>query len=212
MTPEELAARHPRLYHLTLPCLLPSIEQHGLWSAAALIDGSIADPAARAARKRTRRKAAEPLDHLAFGQVILNDQTPLSESKLERCLEGGLTPADWLEILNARVFLWSSEHHAKSLLGARANRSRAVVLLQLDTLRLAQAHASAIEICPINSGATIRKPARRGATTFTPLTALSYGDWSRRRGMKDTIKEVTVLGGVRCVARYITARTYHGPV
>ena len=33
-----------------------------------------------------------------------------------------------------------------------------------------------IEICPINSGSTIRKPARRGLKTFTPLGALPYKD------------------------------------
>lgn len=212
MTPADLAARHPRLYHLTLPSAWPSIDRHGLLSTSALLDGAGLDPAARTAIERTPRRTAVPLDHPSFGPVVLNDQTPMTRRALEGCLDDGLTPVDWLALLNGRVFFWSSEAGLQRLLQARANRTRPVLVLHLDTLSLAHAYAGSIELSPINSGATIRKPARRGTTTFTPLTALSFPEWSRLRGKKDTIREVTVLGGVPDIARYITARTHHGPV
>jgi len=206
MTPEDLAARYPRLYHLTLPSLWPSIERHGLLSTTVMLDGMGLDPSVRAAIERTCRPAAVPLDHPRLGPIVINDQTPMRERSLAGCLDDGLTSADWLIHLNRRVFFWSSEAGLNSLLRARANRTRTVEVLIIDTLRLAQAYATQIEISPINSGATNRKPARRGTGTFTPLGALSYAAWSRQRGGRDSVREVTVLDGVVDIARYVIAR------
>ena len=66
------------------------------------------------------------------------------------------------------------------------------------------AYAEKMELCPINSGSTIRKPARRGLETFTPLTALPYKDWQKKRGKKDKILEVTVLEGIADIEEYVT--------
>jgi len=206
MTPEDLAKRHPRLFHLTLPYLMPVIEQHGLLSTSTMLDGMGPDDASCAAIERARRPAAVPLDHPTLGPIILNNQTPMTEKALAGCLDDGLTPADWLLTLNRQVFFWCSEHGPASVLCARTNRGRTVAVLEVDTLRLAQAYAAQIEISPINSGATIRKPARRGAATFTPLGALPHAAWSRLRGCRDTIRDMTVLSGVPDVTRYVVER------
>ena len=123
---------------------------------------------------------------------MINDQSPMTETTLARCLDGGLTPAHWLALLNRRVFVWSDVKGLARLVGARANRARA------------RTHAERIELSAINSGATIRKPARRGPATFTPLLELSYVQWRRKRGRHDRIIEGTVLDGVKDIANFVT--------
>ncbi len=114
-----------------------------------------------------------------------------------------MLPADWLRILNSRVFVWASEEGLNRLLNAKLNRTRAREVLIVDTLSLAKTHAERIEICPINSGSTLRKPARRGMNTFTPLLEHSFYDWSRLRGRRDKILEVTVRDHVPDIAEHI---------
>ncbi len=211
MTPEELAALHPRLYHVTTPGAWPGIARHGLLSAAASL-ARLGVPAEQARRLTTTRRPVEvPLADGA-GRVVLNDNSPLSEAALCHCLDDGLTPAEWLAMLNARVFFWADEAGLARLLAARMNRGRARTVLVLDTLGLARAHAARVELCPINSGATLRRPARRGLATFTPLGAMSYQEWRRRRGRStpDRILEIVVQGGVPDIADHLIELKEHG--
>ena len=203
MTPEELAARHPRLFHLTLPGAWTSIRDRGLLSASRLLDLFEIEGEARERLERRRRPAAVAIRHPCHGTSVLNDQSPMTEAALARCLDDGLLPADWLAMLNRRAFFWSDGAGLSRLLGARANRARTVEVLVADTLSLARAHAERIEISPINSGATLRRPARRGLTTFTPMLELSYAAWSRKRGARDRVLEVTVVDGVPDIARHV---------
>jgi hypothetical protein len=206
MTPQDLAAVHPRLFHVTAPGAWPSIATHGLLPAASVLDLFEVPAAQRAGLTRRRRPVEVPLDHPLHGRAVLNDNLPLSEAALAGCLDDGLQPRDWLAMLNARVFFWADEAGLARLLAARMNRGRARAVLVVDTLGLATAHAARVEICPINSGSTIRRPARRGLATFTPLGAMGYAEWRRRRGGRDRILEVTVVGGVPDIARHVIER------
>ena len=71
-------------------------------------------------------------------------------------------------------------------------------MIEFDTLSLARAHAGRLEISPINSGATIHDPPRRGTSTYAPLLGTDWQEWRRRRGRAapDRIKEVTIRGPV----------------
>ncbi len=205
MTPEDLAARHPRLYHLTLPSNLPGIGRHGVLPTSTLLQLHGGPPGL----EYTRRPAAVPLPHPVHGTATLNDQSPMTEATLARCLDNGLMPGDWLAMLNRRVFFWADVTGLNRLLHARANRGRAVTVLEVNTLALALTYAEQIELSAINSGATIRRPARRGLATFTPMLRHSYADWRRLRGRLDKVLEVTVVGGVPDVARFITSEQVH---
>jgi hypothetical protein len=174
----------------------------GLLSTSRLLDLFEIRGTQRELLERRRRATAMRLHHPHHGSVVINDQSPMTEAALAGCLDDGLRPADWLVLMNERVFLWADEEGLERLLGARLNRSRALEVLVIDTLSLTSAHADSIELCPINSGATMRKPARRGLATFTPLARLSYEAWSRKRGRRDRILEVTVRGGVPDIARH----------
>lgn len=208
MTPEDLAVLHPRLHHLTTPGAWPSIARLGLLSSEALLR-RVGAPEAEVRRlTSTRRPGEVAVQDGAGGRVVLNDNTPLSETALAACLDDGLAPADWLAMLNARVFFWADESGLARLAGARMNRGRVREVLVVDTLSLARAHAARMELCPINSGATLRRAARRGVATFTPLGAMSYQEWRRRRGRRapDRILEVVVRDGVPDIAEHVIER------
>ncbi|MBB3900150.1 DUF7002 family protein [Roseococcus suduntuyensis] len=210
MTAVELVTRHPRLYHLTTPGAWEVIRTHGLLSTEALLRAAGLDEAEVQARIRQRRPAREVLDPTPIGRVVLNDNKPIQLAKLSRCLEDGLTPEDWLAELNRRVFFWVDAARMKGLGEAAINRTDPRELLVLDTASVVADCGARMQVSPINTGATLHQPARRGRTTFTPLGAMSYAEWRlQRRDRKaspDNIVEVTVLGAVPNVERHLIER------
>ena len=205
MSPAELAARHPKLYHVTDPDAWSGIKRHGLLSTASLLDLFEADPTTRGIIG-TRRVASVPITHAMHGRAVITDNSPLNEALLRACLDDGLTPREWLAMLNARVFFWPDEKSLSGFLGARLNRDRDSLVLVFDTSRLVAAHAARVELSPINSGAATRKPPRRGNATFTPLRAHSLAQWRGLRGGRDVVREVTVLGSVPDARDFLVCR------
>jgi len=192
MTPDELAARFQRLFHVSEPGVTESIRRHGLLSSQALLDRFDIEPARRHVLLSERRTRGVPISHPVHGKAVLNDNLPLSKKALQGCLDDGLTPDDWLRRLNARVFFWPTERRLQSLLAARVNRTRDREVLVFDTRRLLTPCWSSVSLSPINSGSTIRRPARRGTATFTRAGKVTYREWQRLRGGIDSVAEVTV--------------------
>lgn len=208
MSPEELAAKHPRLYHVTDPRALPGILRHGLLPTSGLLSLFEVPAADRPAIERRRRPAGVPLSHPTHGDAVITDNLPLSEAALASCLDDGLAPGDWLAMLNERVFFWADEEGLGRLLGARLNRGRDRAVLVLDTLGVARRHGPRMELSAINTGSTIRRPARRGLSTFVPLHRHGYEAWRRLRGGRDRVREVTVVGGVSDVAEHLVEHRF----
>ncbi len=179
-----------------------SIHRHGLLAPDDLLPLFAVGDQTRATLP-ARRPASVVLTHALHGSVTITDNRPLIMSSLAACLDDGLTPADWLKILNQRVFLWANRADADRLLDARLHRAHDRVILVFDTLSLARRHAGRMELSAINSGSTIRRPARRGLRTFTPLARHTYADWRRLRDRNDTIREVTILGGINDPADHL---------
>ncbi len=194
MTPAELARRHPRLFHLTDPDAMDGIRRRGLWPTSRLLDLFEVEADARRRLEHRRRPRSEILTHPEHGRVTITDNLPLSEVRLAGVLDDGLTVADWMAVLNRRVFFWADERRLQRLQNARENRDRPRTLLIFDTLSLATRYAEGIEIAAFNTGATVHQTPRRGLSTFTPLGRYSHADWSRLRGrvQPDLIAEVTV--------------------
>jgi hypothetical protein len=203
MTPESLAAYHPRLYHVTAPEAGESIKRHGLLSTEALLKLFDITSKRRAEIAGRRRDSEVMLEHPDHGRAVISDNLPLSFSALEKCLDDDLTPVEWLRILNTRVFFWADESGLRRLLGARANRNRDRLVLVVDTLSIVKAHAKKVELSPINTGATLRRPARRGLATFSPLANHSYREWRGLRGGRDSVLEVVVRGSVPDIEKHI---------
>jgi hypothetical protein len=213
MTPAELAAEAPLLFHVTTPGAVASIRGHGLRCTASLVHASTL-AADRRDALLTERRANEVLLSLQDGRTVrLNDNRPLGLRALQVCLDDGWSPSEWIAHLNQHVFFWPNERRLLSLLDARMNREREREVLVFDTLWLVAAHAGRTLLSPINSGATLRKAARRGAGTFTPIGASSFQQWRRLRGKRkpDDLAEVVVRGDVHDAdAHLLEVRRYRG--
>lgn len=203
MTPLDLTSRHPRLFHITTPGAWENIRRHGLLSTSKILDLFDIKSAYRDALESQRREKEVPLFHTYYGSWILNDNQPLTEKALTQCLDDSLSPREWLKMLNARVFFWTTEESLQQHLNARLNRQRSREIIVIDTMKLAADYAENMELCPINSGSTIRKPARRGLKTFTPLLRHSFEEWRKLRGKQDNIREITVREGIMNVEKYV---------
>ena len=202
MTPAELAGRHPRLFHLTAAANLPLIRRQGLLSTTALL-GLLGTTAEDRARVEQRRARFVTLAHPTLGVAVINDNSPLHEKSLAACLDDGLKPADWLAMLNERVFFWVRESALETLMRASRNMNAEKKVLVFDTMGLVSAHAGRVELSAINSGATVRKPPRRGLKTFTPLGRHSFAEWRDLRGHDDQVREVTVVGAIADAADHL---------
>jgi hypothetical protein len=203
VTPDDLAAKHPYLYHLTDPNAFSGILKHGLLPTSSLLTLFEVPQSARGSIERRQRPASISITHPVHGTAVITDNQPLSEKALTSCLDDDLSPEDWLILLNGRVFFWPDEGNLACHLGARFNRGRERLVLVLDTLGLVWRHHANVELSAINSGSTIRKPARRGLTTFVPAHRHTYAEWRRLRGGLDRLREVTVVGGVADISDHL---------
>jgi hypothetical protein len=201
MTPTELARRHPELYHVTTARSEESIRRHGLLTTCDILElWGVEEPKRTQLMTRLPPKPF-PIEHRALGPITLNDNKPLSEAKLANVLDDGLTPAEWLKMLNSRVFFFVGGKPLKNFMNASPERG----VLVVDTLSLVEAYADLVEIAPINTGNTYFNPVRRGRSTFAPLLETDFAVWQRSRPKKsaDTIREVTVRASIPDIAKFL---------
>jgi hypothetical protein len=143
-----------------------------------------------------RRHVSMSISHLVHGEATLTDNAPLSEAALHQCLDDDLKPADWMKMLNQRVFFWVDEKNLRNHLRANTCHGESRIVLVFDTLGVVKKYFMQVELTAINTGSTLRRPARRGLSTFSPAHLHSYSDWQLLRGGRDRIKELTITGGV----------------
>ena len=212
MTAAEISARHPRLFHVTEPGGWDGIRRHGLLSTEALLRRAGLPEAAVGSRIRRLRPVPETIDCATLGRIVLNDNSPLNAKKLASCLDDGLAPADWIAMLNQRVFFWADERRCHGLRDAKAGtgKARPREVLVFDTASLLSAHFDRVEIAPFNTGNTLRVPVRRGRATFTSLGDVIYAEWRQRRSppkrTADKIVEIVVRDGVPDIADHLIER------
>jgi hypothetical protein len=162
-----LPQKRPYLYHLTSKSNLPSIVSTKTLLSTSVLLGQADDPSVNS-HLRVRRKNILQIE-IGGRPVLIRDQRPLSEKALLKCLDGGLSPEDYYELLNDRVFLWVtlprlSRHHDRYV-------SEDPVLLRFSTAAILQLNPN-VEFSRINSGATRANSrlggiaSRRGRATF----------------------------------------------
>jgi hypothetical protein len=195
---------HPRLYHITGPDAVSSIRKHGLLSTSRLLTVFDVQTAERESIEAQRRPTNVTIGHPMYGEVTIADNGPLSEAALLQCLDDGLQPADWMRLLNQRVFFWVDEKNVDVHLRASIRQHEERVVLVLNTLSVVKAYHKKVELAAINTGSTIRRPARRGVSTFAPAHQYTYREWQRLGGGRDQIKELTVIDGIRDVEAHMT--------
>ncbi len=161
-----MISRYPTLYHMAEDESWESIRTHGLLSTSALLDRFEVEGEERLAIESARRPEIVAIEHPKLGRALVRDNKPMQEKSLEKCLLE-MTPREWYEHLNRRVFFWVEQKRLLKLLGARENRDRLHLVLEVDTAELLRRHGERVTLSPINSGATFAMdPAPRGPETF----------------------------------------------
>jgi hypothetical protein len=205
LTEEDLIRQHPRLWHMAEDGSWDSIAKRGLLSTSALLDFYAIEGEQRRAIESQRRPESVKISRPGFPDAIVRDQKPMSDEALKKCLAHGITPSDWYEILNAKVFFWLSRERLRRLLGAKAYRKHSQTVLTLDTESLVRAQRNNILLSPINSGSTIMNPQPRGHDTFLPIAQYPFEDWRKKRSARTAVVELVVTGGVPDVTDHVIA-------
>lgn len=189
ITQEEFISQYPYLFHMAQAGSWPSIQRNGLLSTSALLDLFQVVGEARETIESRHRSKSVMITHQLHGGATIRDQIPMSERALLKCLVG-TTPREWYELLNRRVFLWTTEGRVNTLLGARAYRNQEHDVLTVDTRGLIESHGERITLSPINSGSTVYNPQPRGLDLFQPFATFPFE--TRRKYGKRAIAELSV--------------------
>jgi len=207
MEPDELVSYYPRLYHMAADGSWESIARHGLLSTTSLLDLFEIKGELRTDLESRHRPESVAIDHPRYGRAWIRDQKPMDDAGLRRALEDGLEPEQWYRILNRRVFFWLREERLSRLLNARAYSSRPHTVLTIDTAAVVAAHADAITLSPINSGATKPFPWPRGRSTFLPIRDYPFQERRATRPIAEAVVELAVTPAVPGIAGMVTAVT-----
>jgi hypothetical protein len=210
MTEADLIAIFPRLYHVTDGGAWPSIRTHGLLSTSSLLDLYGVVGSERSAFESERRGTTMILKREGEPDVVLRDQTPMSDKALIGCLDG-MTPRQWYETLNAKVFFWMSTQRLQRLLTAKAGRNVVQLVLTVDTRSLVAAHRERTRLSGMNTGSTVRRPLPRGPKTFLPIVEFPYEQRRRTRSPSDALVELVVEGALPDVMEHLIAVNQVGP-
>jgi hypothetical protein len=117
-----------------------------------------------------------------------------------------ISPQQWYEILNDKVFFWVSREKLSKLLHAHAYRDRSQTVLTVRTESLVAAHRDRILLSPINSGSTLFNPRRRGHDTFLSIKDYPFDIWKKMRSSSTkAVVEVVVSGGVPDIGDHVLA-------
>jgi hypothetical protein len=142
-----------------------SIKARGLLSTSAALDLVRKTGPSRATLERKHRPEKVSLG-TGRARIVLRDQKPMTPQRLTMGLLDGITPSQWYQMLNGKVFMWAEETRLLGLLKARHYRALEHDVLVIDTKSLVRIHATSILLCSMNSGNTFPMPHRRGKDTF----------------------------------------------
>ncbi len=194
MTDEELIRRHPRVWHMAAAETWPGIQERGLLSVSGLLDVYGYEGGARRAVESARRPECVTLKRDGLPDAVVRDNKPMFEKSLLKCLQDGLTPSQWYEILNAKAFFWADRKRLDRLLGAYSSKPQ--VVLEVDTAGLLERHRDRVRLSAINSGQTARKAQLRGLSTFRRIEDFPDGKGALGTKERPRVVELVVEDGV----------------
>lgn len=159
-----------RVFHLADAENWRSIQRRGLYSTIELIrQAGLLEHEARVFRDYRAERMRLP------SGALIRDQRPMPPSSLQKCLQEGLTPRDWYDLVNAKVFFWIDQDRLDRHVAACAGRSQ--MLITVDSRRLLERYGDAAFVTPFNVGNARRRPAPRGMRSFVPWKAWMVTRW-----------------------------------
>ena len=188
----ELLSDCPHLYHMAERGAWEGIKRHGLLSTSSLLDLYGITGAERFAIESTRRDTIVQINAPGLARAGIRDQLPMDDVGLRRCLPSTISPQQWYEFLNRKVFFWLTKDRLGRMSNARAYRDAEHEVLVLDARRIVAAFSESIWLCPINSGCTKPMPAQRSYSSLTRIADYPYQYWRRRRRRGERVVELSV--------------------
>nr|WP_199873168.1 hypothetical protein [Ideonella sp. A 288] len=177
----------------------PSIRDRGLFSTTATLDLFGIEGAERLALESTHRPEKVTLGREDL-RVVLRDQKPMETSRLATGLINGVTPKQWYETINNKVFFWVQEERLLGLLNARPYRALEHDVLVIDTASFVAAHEREIWLCHMNSGNTFPVPHKRDLSAFQRIE--QYPTKANGSPAKEVV-ELVVDYQVRDIAQHV---------
>jgi hypothetical protein len=199
---DELLGDCPTLFHMAEAGSWSNIRQYGLLSTSSLMDLLGVSGDARERIVSMRRPESVVFQSPQYGRVVVRDNKPMDDAGLRRALDGSITPTEWYELLNSRVFFWLTHERLIRLLNAGSYVDQEHDVLELDAASIVSDYRGVIELCPINSGATKPMPAPRGRATFQKIDRYPYDTWRKKRRKGERVVELTIPGGVSNIEKY----------
>ena len=169
MTPQQLISQYPLLYHMAELGSWPSIQQHGLLSASALLDLFEIQGSERIQLESRWRPGSVHLNHPKHGSAVIRDQLPMPEDKLSALLTGATT-REWYELINRKTFFWVDTRRLAWMLKAPPYRNKTHCVLTVRTRALLDRHLDAVTLSDQNSG-SLYSGKFRGPDTFRQVSA-----------------------------------------
>lgn len=209
MTIEELIAKCSNLYHMAEDGSWSNIEKYGLLSTSTLLTMYGYKGSERTVIESEWRTRKKTISCDGYEDVVIRDQKVMPPEDLKKCLLGGMTPQEWYEYINRRIFFWVKRERLEWFLGAREYRNEQHLVINVDTRSLLERYAGLVTLTNMNTGSTIYnrerydRPRLRGKETFKTINEYPYY-------AVDNIVELVVEDGIPdiaditiCVSRWI---------
>ncbi|MBI5818280.1 MAG: hypothetical protein HZA88_04770 [Verrucomicrobia bacterium] len=207
MDTETLIRTFPSVYHMAHEDAWLGIQRHGLLSVCALLDLFAIRGDQRQLIEARRRPECVAIEHPIHGRAIIRDNKPMDDIGLQRALNG-ITPQEWYQLLNGKVFFWLTEERLITLLSARAYRGGNHCVLTVDTRGLVERYNDRITLCPMNAGCTKPFPHPRGRDVFSSIADYPFEYWRRKKGgPRKAIVEFGIERGVLDIDELVTQVT-----
>ena len=200
MTPDQFLDRCRSLRHVGPAGAWDHISTQGFRTAEQLILAADLDEVTREQLLTEPRREHVRLT-IDGNQVTLRDQGPLFARKdWSSILGDGLTIADWVRMLNRRVYLFASTEPMKKMIDKYVALDGAQDVITLSPIRVLEAARGRIEMASRNSGAVAREsgPQKR-RSSFVSM-------WE---SPDRTPTEVTIVDGLEDLAVVVYAERHH---
>ncbi len=183
----------PYLFHMAERGAWSGIQEHGLLSTSSLLDLYGIDGDERRAIESKRRDETTEIEASGLNRAKVRVQLALSDKRLQVLLPPEISPRQWYEFLNGKVFFWLTKKRLDKFSNAKAYRNTEHEVLMLNSRKFVEVYRDRIWLSPINSGCTFPSRAERDYSTFSGINDYPYLYWRHeKKRYRDAVVELCV--------------------